>query len=199
MDFNHVKSVYTFSCVFLCFIFLLPTLVVTLPPPGEEKFSELWLLGSNHTIEGGSLNVSTATPHTVYLGVANHMNDLEYYKVYVKFRQQNELLPDEAAELGSPLEPIFEYCLFLSNNETWEGEFKFSFEEITFEENIAHVSKLSINGYEVNVDKTVIWDKEGMGFYCQFFYELWIYNSTTLGFQYHNRYVSLWLKLTNTS
>ena len=199
MNLENAKLFYGLFCVLLSLIILSPILFSVIAFPEGDGFTELWLLGSNHKIESGALNVFERKPYTVYLGVANHMGDLEYYKVCVKLRHQDEPLPDRVNELHSPLEPIFEYHLFLSNNETWGEEFLFSFENVTLEENISRVSRLSIYGYDMSMDKIVAWDEESMGFYCQLFFELWIYNSTALDFQFHNRYVSLWLNLTNTS
>jgi uncharacterized membrane protein len=199
MNFENIKLLYVFSCIILSFIILSPILSSIIAFPEGESFSELWLLQSNHVIESGSLNVSTGKSNTVYLGVANHMGKLEYYKVYVKFRLQNEPLPNSVTEMHSPLEPIFEYHLFLPNNGTWEEEFSFSFKDVSFERNISQVSTLSINDRDLNMEKIVVWDENNMGFYCQMFFELWIYNSITSSFQFHNRYVSLWLNLTATS
>jgi len=197
LNHENLKLFYAFSCITLGLIILLPALSSVITFPEGETFSELWLLGSNNQIESGALNVSEARPFTVHLGVANHMGAAEYYRVYAKFRQQNEPLPNKTGELPSPLEPVFDCHLFLSNNEIWNGNFTFSLEEISFQENFAHVSKLSINDNEVNVNKIVAWDEESKGFYCQLFFELWIYNSTASGFQFHNHYVSLWLRIMN--
>jgi hypothetical protein len=96
----------------------------------------------------------------------------------------------------STFKPAYEYRLFLRNNETWEEEFEFSLEDISFEENVGRVSRLSINGHDALVDKTVIWDEAKSGFYCQFLFELWIFNTTTSGFQFHDRSVWFWFNIT---
>jgi hypothetical protein len=123
------------------------------------------------------------------------MGDLGYYRVDVKFRNQSEPLPDSTVGLPSPLEPIFEYNVFLRNDETWEREFAFSFEGVSFEGNVSRVSKVLVDGYAVDVDKIAVWDDASKGFYYQLFFELWIYNATVSGFQFHNRWVGLWLNM----
>jgi uncharacterized membrane protein len=195
MNFKNAKIFYGFLCFVLSLIILSPLLFSFISIPEGKDFTELWLLGSNHEIETDPLIIFERTPFTVYLGVANHMGDLEYYKIYVKLRHQNETLPDREKKLSSSLEPLFEYRLFLSNDETWEKKLLVSFEDVKFEGNISRVSRLSINGYAVNMDKIVAWDETSRGFYCQLFFELWVYNSTTSDFQFHNRYVSLWINL----
>lgn len=198
MNFENAKLLYVLSVVLLGFIILLPSIFAVIPFPEGERFSELWLLGPNRLIESSTFNVSIKQPHTFYLGVGNKLGDLEYYQVYVKLRNQFEALSDTIVGLPSPLEPVFEYNLFMRNNDTWEQAFEFSFEEGYFEENIWHISKLSIDDYDLMVDKIIAWDEENNGFYCQLLFELWIYNTTTSDFQYHNRYVSVWLNMTQT-
>jgi len=195
VNFENTKLFYIFSCIILGFIILSPSLFTFFSLPEGERFSELWLLGSNQLIESGVIEISEKESSSIYLGVFNHMRDLEFYKIHVKFRNQFESLPDSVTGLPSPLEPVFEYYFFLSNNETWEEEFRFSFEEFLSEDNILRLSSISINEKNMELDKTVIWDEENQGFYCQFFFELWIYDSAISDFQFHNRYVSVWINL----
>ena len=199
MNFRQIKTVYTFFCILLCLIFIAPTLFVTIPLPNSESFSEMWLLGDNNMIETGAFNILLTEPSTVYLGVANHMDKLEYYTVYVKLRNQSQALRETSPQLPSPIKSIFAYHLFLTNNEPWETPFTFSFETVSFEGNISRISTLSINGKEVSVNTTLARDTISGHFRCQILFELWIYNSTISGFQYHNRSVWFWINLIEPS
>jgi hypothetical protein len=49
-----------------------------------------------------------------------------------------------------------------------------------------------MTGYTIN------WDSEKMGFFGDLFFELWVYNGASHGFQYHGRFVSLRLNMTNS-
>lgn len=196
MNFENAKLVYLGSCIILGLIILAPSLFTFYSFPEGERFSELWLLGSNNLIESGVVDILERESYSLSLGVFNNMKDLKFYKVDVKFRNPSEPLPDSVAGLPSPLESVFEYYFFSRNNETWEDEFRFSFEDILFEDNIFRISRLSINDRDIKVDKIVLWDEKSNGFYCQFFFELWIYDSTISDFQFHNRFVSIWLNLT---
>jgi hypothetical protein len=192
---DNAKLFYVLSCILLAFIILSPTLLAVVPFPEGEKFSELWLLGSNHMIENEGFVVSTNTSNSVYLGVANNMGSFEFYTVYVKLGSSSDPLPNRAAGLPSPLQPIFEYNLFLKNDEKSEREVVFSFENVAFEGDICRISRLSIDDRDVSVDKIVVRDELSGGFYCQLIFELWIYNATTFDFQFHNRAVWFWLNL----
>jgi hypothetical protein len=196
VNLGDAKWVYVFSCVMLSLIILSPTLAEVVTFPGGEQFSELWILGPNRMAEGYPFNVSAGDSYKVYLGVGNHMGGLSYYRVYVKFRNDSEPLPNRSAGLPSPLEPIFQYDLFLGNNETWEKELSFSFDGVLFEGGISRVSEVLIGGYAVDVNKVAAWNETSNAFYYELFFELWLYNSPISGFQFHNRWVGLWFNMT---
>jgi hypothetical protein len=186
---KHMKSVYAFSCIVLCVIFLMPTLAITLPALGDEKFSVLWLLGPAHMMEGYPHNVVQGENYQVFLGVANQMGELEYYLIRVKLANQSEPLPDNSAGTPSSLPDVYEYRLFLQNNATWEINFSFSLNGVSFEGNTSMISIFSIDGHVINVNKIAMRDAVDNGFHYELFFELWIYNSTSSTFQYHDRFV----------
>jgi len=196
MSLEDFKLLYVLSCLSLGLIILSPTLAMVVRLPSGERFSELWILGSEGMAEDYPFNVAEGQAYKVYLGISNHMGGLEYYKVYVKFRNQTEHLPDALNGTPSILDPVLEYRMFLRENEVWEREVLFSFEGISFDGNFCKVSSLVVDGCMLNVDKSAVWDEENHGFYFQLFFELWIYNATVSDFQYHNRFVWIWLNMT---
>ena len=199
MKLNDVKLLYILFCVVLGVIILSPTLVAVIAFPKGESFSELWLLGPNHMIQNGAFNVSANKPYVNYLGVTNHVGEVNYYVVYVKFRSSSEALSEMEDEQPSPLQPVFQYRLFLQNNVSWEQIFEFSLMDVLFEGNNAQVTKLSINGNDVNVNKTAAWDGTKGGFFCQFLFELWRYDIASSAFKFDNRSVWFWFNITKTS
>lgn len=198
MSFDDFELVYLLACFGLGLIILSPTLAMVVRLPSGERFSEFWILGSGHMAEDYPLTVKTHEVYKVFLGVANHMSSLEYYKVYVKLRNQTEPLPDAVNGAPSALYPVFEYRLFLRDGEDWEREVAFSFDDVSFDGSLCKVSNVVVDGHVLNVDKFLMWDDEEGGFYCQLFFELWIYNNTVSGFQYHNRFVGFRLNVTGS-
>lgn len=196
MGFSDLKLVYVVSCVVLGLIIVAPTLAAVVTLPGGERFSELWLLGQNHMAEDYPFNVKAGESCNVFLGVGNHMGGLEYYVVYVKLRNQTEPLPDNVNGTPSVVGPLFEYRVFLSSEGVWEKGVAFSFGGVTFNGNSCRISTLVLDGSVLNVDKSVEWDAVNKGYYCQLFFELWLYNSTLSGFEYHDRFVGIWLNMT---
>jgi len=146
-------------------------------------------------MEDYPFNISAGALYPIYLGVVNHMGGLQYYAIHVKFRNQSESSPDGLLGTASDLAPILEYRLFLGKNETWEKEVVFSLNGVSFSGNVSRVTKVLVDGYSMDVEKTALWDEEKSGFYFQIFFELWIYNSTISDFQFHQRFVGLWLNI----
>jgi len=177
-------------------LFASPTLGLVLRLPGGEKFSELWVLGPGHMAEDYPFNVGADVNYLVYVGVGNHMGCSAYYVVYVKFRNQTESLPNATAGTPSPLPPLFEFCVFVEDGKSWEAPLRFSFSNVSFSENRSFVESLMMNGVTFNVDKSASWDVENNGYYYQLFIELWIYNVEPAAFEFHNRFVGLWLNMT---
>ena len=196
MGFSDLRLVYVVSCVVLGLIIVAPTLAMFVSFPGGERFSELWLLGRGRMAEDYPFNVRAGEVYRFFLGLGNHMGGLEDYLVFVKFRNQSESLPDSVNGSASVLEPVFEYRAFVGDGGVWEREVRLGFEGVSFDGNVCRVSRLVLDGSVLNVDKVAAWDSAGNGFYCQLFFELWFYNSSLSGFQYHDRFVGMWLNMT---
>jgi hypothetical protein len=190
MSLEDFKLLYVLSCLSLGLIILSPTLAIVIRLPGGERFSELWILGSEGMAEGYPFNVRSREIYNVTLGIGNHMGCLEYYLIYVKLRNQSEPLPDSLNGTPSSLEPIFEFRAFLHDGQTWSCPIVFSFEG-----NGSSISKFIVNSCELNIDKVAVWDEENKGFYYELFFELWVYNTTSMRSQFHNRFVWIWLNV----
>jgi hypothetical protein len=173
-----------------------PVLGMVARLPSGEKFSELYVLGQGHMAEDYPFNVVKGQNYSVYVGVGNHVGSSAYYVLYVKFRNLNEPLPNATLGVPSSLQPLYEYHVVLEDGKSWEAPLRFSFSNVSFSENRSFIGSLMINGVIFNVDKSVSWDVENNGYYYQLFMELWIYNIEFQAFEFHNRFVGLWLNMT---
>lgn len=163
---------------------------------GGEKFSDIWLLGPNHVAEDYPFNISVGDTYTVYLGVGNHMGGSMYYLIYVKFRNQSQSLPNATLSTPSPLPAHYDLRAFVQDEGTWERPIVFSVAQAAHAGNSSFVDSLILNGRSVWVNSTAVWDSEKGGFYYQLFFELWVYNASSDSFQFHNRFVGIWLNMT---
>jgi uncharacterized membrane protein len=175
-----------------------PAVARALQLPSGEKFSELYVLGPGHMTEDYPFNVTEGRDCSVYVGVGNHMAASAYYVLYVKFRNQTELLPNSTSATPSPLQPLYEYRFFVADNETWEAPLVFSISEAAFKANQSAVNKIAINNVEFTVNKQAEWDMNSTGFYYQLFMELWIFDPISSSVEFHNRFVGLYLNLTRS-
>jgi hypothetical protein len=205
VNFYNIKLIYIISCFLLFLAILSPTLMMfasfsqdAIPIPLDGEFSELWILGSDNMTEDYPFAVSEDKSYKISLGVGNYLGELGYYAIRVKLRNQLDPAVNPFAGLPSPLQSLFEYRVFLDNNETWVKEFSFSFERVDFNANDSRISRLAIDGYSIPVDKVSVWDAHNSGFFYQLFFELWIYNETSLAFDFHNRSVGVWLNMSSS-
>jgi len=198
MNLEEYRTVLTVGGLILILAASAPALSLVVPfSGGGERFSELWLLGPGHMAEDYPFNVTADESYLVYVGVGNHMGSSAYYSVHVKFRNQSEPLPNATAGTPSPLPPLYEYRVFLQDGKSWEAPLTFSFSEVSSFENRSLVESLVINDDVLSVDKLALWDGENNGYYYQLFIELWIYEAEFNGFEYHNRFVGIWLNMTS--
>jgi uncharacterized membrane protein len=198
LNFKNIKIFYAFFCAALCVIILLPTLSLFVSYPRTEKFSEIWLLGSNHSLGDYPHNISPGETYNVFTGIGNLMGDLEYYLVTVELRNKTDT---STIFVANPLDTsfsLFEYRAFLADSNTLEKEVSFSFDIVSFENNVSKISQLTINGRSLKIEKTAMWDTTINGFYYQLFFELWTYEKISGGFTSHDWSVQLSLNLSRT-
>jgi len=91
---------------------------------------------------------------------------------------------------------LYEYRLFLQDDESWETPLTFSFSGVSFFENESLVTSFTVDDDVFGVDKSALWDDEDNGYFYQLFLELWIYKAESDAFEFHNRFVGVWLNMT---
>jgi len=165
-------------------------------PSSSESFSELWLLGPNHMAEGYPFNVTADEKCSVYVGVGNRLGYSAYYKIFVKFLNETQPFPVASNSTPSSLSELYEFDFFVPENQVWEEMLNFTFVNVGHSNDSVTVGSLLINDVAFTVNGTTLWNVERKGFYYQLFFELWLYNTTSQSFQYHNRFVGLWLNMT---
>ena len=197
MNLEDYRALFAVATLVLILVAAFPTLsLVVAFPRGGERFSELWVLGPNHMAEGYPFNVRVGEEYRIFVGVGNHMGSSSYYVLYVKFRNQSQPLPDISNSLPSPLAPLFEFRFFVMDGESWEAPLTFAFLEVSGLEDACLVRRMMINDVAFSVDSPSRWDSENNGFYYQLFLELWLYDAMSQSFQFHNRFVGIWLNVT---
>jgi hypothetical protein len=227
LDLQQYKAVFLVVTAVLALFVASPLLQKILVYPQSEFFTELWLLGPQHTAENYPHNVTSGGNYSVFLGVANHLGSCAYYVVEVKFRNQTQSGPDSFNQTQSSLESLYSLNFFVPDEGALElpmtFSFEYSFDEVarTFHRNVSvslpdgnvtnqivaenvtlgrvNFGNLKLNDSTVNLQGlSSDLDPQTREFFGNLFFELWIYDVQTSSFVYHERYVDLKLNMTET-
>ena len=114
----------------------------------------------------------------------------------VKIGNQTELPPNKDFGTPSTLTTLYEYKAFIKNGATLETPLTFSVNKVNFTNGVSQLSGITINGLDLPISKISAWNPEKTGFYYNLVVELWIYNSSLGISQFHNRFVSIPLNMT---
>jgi len=197
MNFQDYRAVFQVGSLAFVLLAASPALSLVVSfPRGGESFSELWLLGPNHMAEDYPFNVQAGEDYSLFLGVDNHLGHSAYYLVCAKFRNQTQPLPNASSSEPSSLSSVYEFQFFVADGEVWETPVAIKILNASVQGNIMVVESVSVNDKASEVGCSSIWDSEYSGFYLQLFFELWLYNSTRSSFQFHDRFVGIWLNMT---
>lgn len=202
MKTKELRFWFTPGCLALILAAATPTFALLIRIRSDSNsFSELWLLGSNHKAYDYPFNIGSNETYSIYVGVGNHIGYSAYYRIFVKLRNQTQLLPTSSnlthsEALPSPLPTLYEFNFFVRRDETWEAPLDFRIMKKETFNNSMILRSLSVNEITFWIDVISVWDVERNGFYYQLFFELWLYNIKSQSFEYNNRFVGMWLNLT---
>jgi uncharacterized membrane protein len=185
----------------LALIVASPALSRLLVYPRTEFFTELWILGPNHRAEDYPFNITRNHSYNVFLGVGNRLGYCGYYLVEVKFRNLTQPAADSFNRTPSDLSSLFNITAFVADESVWEQQLTFSFNYTYYTETVSPVEFTSLTLNDVALDMSdykAAWNTDKKGFFGDLFFELWLYNDTVGGFEYHERFVSLRLNMTGS-
>jgi uncharacterized membrane protein len=196
MNLQRHKILFFAASAFLALLVASSALQHFLVYPQTEYFTEMWLLGSNQTAENYPYNVTRNVDYHVYLGLSNHLGSISYYQIQVKFRNQTMLGPDNFQHLPSRLPTLYSMNVFVADKQTVQLPINFSF-DYTYDESKVNFNRLILNNVPIGLNGySTSSNSSGHDFYGKLVFELWFYNSTFGGFQYHERYLDLRLNMT---
>jgi uncharacterized membrane protein len=196
VNLKQYKSLWIVVTAVLALLVASPALARVLVYPQTSFFTEVWLLGPGHMAEDYPYNITANENYRVFLDIANHLGSCAYYVVKVKFRNDTQSAPNSLNFTPSDLPSLYNMTAFVANGETWELPitFEFSYKVTTIQVNF---KSMTFNGININLTgESSDWNPQNRAFYGNLLFELWIYNSTTSTFQYHERFVSLLLNMT---
>jgi hypothetical protein len=173
-----------------------PAVQQLLAAPQTTFFTEMGLLGVDHTGAYPS-NVTSGQSNQFYLDFTNHLGACAYYSLQIKLLNENQTQPNGFTHTNSNVEPLSSLTFFVANNQTYELPIDVSFQYTA--DAVAGtltVQSLNVNGIVVDgAETTIAWNPQKSGYFGNLVFELYIYNDTTGVFQYHERFVNLWLQM----
>jgi hypothetical protein len=190
--------------VILALLVASPALSKALVYPRTDFFSEMWLLGSNHTAEDYPFNLSSGQSYDIYLGLGDQLGYCAYYQVEVKFRNESQSMPSSLGpvedRVPSDLPSLYNVSAFVADQGSWELPVSFGFNYV-YDANASAVrfESLTFNGNLLSLaGESTVWNSTMSRFYGDLVFELWLYNSSSSSFVYHDRFVDLKLNMTVT-
>jgi uncharacterized membrane protein len=193
------KTIIIVIVALLALIVVSPLLQRILVYPQTDFFTELYLLDSQHKTENYPYNIARNQNYNVYLDITNHLSSSANYQIQVKFRNELQSAPDSIQHTPSNLPSLYNIETTVADKANWELPVTFSLDyslasadQINFNSLTFNDQHLSLNGLSTKYTSTT-----GI-FYGNLIFELWIYNSATNSYQYHERFVDLKLSITTT-
>lgn len=198
MDFRNYQVLFLIVVAVAALLVASPVLSRLLVYPRTEFFTELWILGQNHTAENYPYNVSRYENYSIFLGVSNQLGHIAYYSIAVKFRNQTQPAANSFNRTYSSLPALYNISAFVPDEQALELPLTFSL-NYSYSDVLSRIEfhSLTLNGELLDLtDCTTTWDSDRSEFMGNLFFEAWIYNSTIGDFRYHERFVSLRLNMT---
>jgi hypothetical protein len=197
MGLSQYKTLILVVTVALALLIASPAIQQVLIYPKTDNFTEFWMFGPNHDASYPG-NVTANQNYRIYLDVTNHLGSTTNYNIEIKLRNQTQSGPSSFDHTSSNLAALSSIAMVAADNQTAETSLDISFQYhiVNGSTGTLFMDNVTVNGFALDASKTTIaYDKTKGGFYSNLFFELYIFNGTTNAFQYHQRYLSLWLKM----
>jgi hypothetical protein len=191
------KAMFILFTVLLSLLIASPMLQRVLVYPQTASLTEISLLGANRNAANYPYSIVSNRNYTVFIEISNHLGYIVYYQIQIKFRNETQSAPNSLNGSYSSLSSLYNIGAFVANNENWELPATFSFDYSTVGSTKVVFDTITFNEHRFSlVGLYSYWDSAKSVFYGNLVFELWIYDSKTSTFQYHDRFVSLLLNMT---
>jgi hypothetical protein len=197
MGLSQYKTFILVAMTALALLIASPSIQQLLFYPQTDNLTEFWMFGPNHDAAYPA-NATADQTYRIYLDVTNHLGSAAYYNVELKFRNQTQSGPSSFDRTSSDLPALSSIALVAADNQTTETplDISFQYHVVNGTTSTLYMDTVTVNGFAIDASAiTIAWDKEKSGFFGNLVFELYTYNGTTNAFQYHQRYLSLWLRM----
>jgi hypothetical protein len=227
MSIRQYKALFVVITVALSLFVASPALQRVLVYPQTDFFTEAWLLGPSHAARDYPYNITLGGNYSVFLGLANHLGSCAYYQIEVKFRNETQSAPNNSNQIPSDQSVLAVLPLFVANNQVGEIPISFAFDysfrnvtrivlkNVTMSQELGSnatvqavpvaikvpqvvFNVLTVNSVSLSLrGETSDWNSMTNEFYGNLVFEIWLFNSASGNFQYHNRSLDLKFNITS--
>ena len=197
MKLQKYKLLYIAVVVILALLIASPVLQKVIGNSRTELFTEVWILDSTHKMDSYPFNLVSGMSSNVFIGLSNHLGKLSYYQIQVKLRDQYEPGPDSLNLTPSSQPALYNIYVFVADNETWELPLSFSLNFSVENEtgSKAILESMKFNGDTVNLSNYQVLADANQHRLVNLYFEVWVFVESSDTFEYHERFVGLWLNL----
>ena len=108
--------------VFLFFVVFVSVLITF--PPQDERFSEIWVLDEDYSIDNFPSEIGVGEDYLVYVFVSNQMNSAKDYKILLKINNQTDQFSDVESWDFSLLPSFYEFEIYVEDETVRELPFR---------------------------------------------------------------------------
>jgi hypothetical protein len=127
LNLTQYKALFILVTAILALLVASPALQRVLIIPQTEFFTELSLLGPEHTAGNYPYNIVNGGNYRVFLGIVNQLGDCAYYQVQVKFCNETQSAPDSFNHTPSSQPSLYNLNVFVADKEILEIPVNFVF------------------------------------------------------------------------
>jgi hypothetical protein len=199
MNVTKNKTLIIVITAILILVAVSPVLQRILVYPQTDFFTELYLLDSQHKTDNYPYNIARNENYNVYLGITNQLGSSANYQIQVKFRNETQSAPDSIQNTPSSLPSLYNTETIIADTVNWELPITFSLDYSLTNPDTINFNSLTVNEQHLNLNGlSTQYNSTTNIFYGNLIFELWIHNSQTNTYQYHERFVDLKFSITTT-
>jgi len=170
--------------IFVCSIILISSFVyIFMSTPQKQSFFQVWVIGPNGAILEPVLAISSNQSYLISVGVQNTMRHIEYCRLTTKFQSA------PLSNVSTTSVELEDFRFFLLDNETWARNISFEIDS-TAEDAMIRIHGIKLDGSYFMFNLTSAFDSDLNGFFWQFRFDLWAFNTSSFDFYSTNIWAS---------
>lgn len=193
-SFQRYRNLILVIVAILVLVVATPLIEQYVSAPKIEPLTELSILGPYHNATY-PYNLTSGDIYPLYITINNELGSQARYKLEIKFRNQEQSGPDSFDHTASGLSPIASFTFEVDDGKSVESQINFEF-NYQSDSRQSTLDNIVVNGTKADMDNLIVeWDSNAKAYLGNLFFELYLYDDSSGGFVYNQRYVGIWVNL----